>query len=124
MSAMTTQTKLTLEQFWALLEGETAYELVDGQAIPKVSPKEFHSALQGALYRLIFDWRKGKGRVYPEWAVTLKRNGVPWVPTPDVTYISYEAPTPKPETQRSLSCTLRFSDWDYLSGADIEGIWD
>ncbi len=87
---MTKGTKLTLEQFWALPEGETAYELVDGQAIPKMSPKEFHSALQGALYRLIFDWRQGLGRVYPEWAVALQRNGALWVPTPDVTYVSYE----------------------------------
>ena len=87
---MTAKTFLTLEEFWALPEGETAYELVDGQAIPKMSPKEFHSALQGALYRLIFDWRRGQGRVYPEWAVALQRNGVPWVPTPDVTYVSYE----------------------------------
>ena len=87
---MIKETKLTLEQFWALPKGETAYELVDGQAIPKMSPKEFHSALQGALYRLIFDWRQGKGRVYPEWAVALQRRGAPWVPTPDVTYVSYE----------------------------------
>lgn len=43
---MTIKTKLTLEQFWALPEGETAYELVDGQAIPKMSPKYFQSSLQ------------------------------------------------------------------------------
>ena len=36
---MTTKTDLTLEEFWALPEGETAFELVDGKAIPKVSPK-------------------------------------------------------------------------------------
>lgn len=35
--------ELTLEEFWSLPEGETAYELVDGKAIPKVSPKYFHS---------------------------------------------------------------------------------
>lgn len=40
---MTAKTFLTLEEFWALPEGETAYELVDGQATPKVSPKFFHS---------------------------------------------------------------------------------
>ncbi len=83
-------TKLSVEEFWALPEGETTYELVDGQAIPKVSPKCFHSFLQGALYRLIYAWCKGIGRVGPEWAVTLKRNGVSWVPAPDLTYVSYE----------------------------------
>ncbi len=87
---MTTGTKLTLDEFWALPEGETAYELVDGEAVSKVSPKYFHSFLQGALYRLIYAWSKGKGRVAPEWAVTLERHDVPWVPAPDVTYVSYE----------------------------------
>ncbi len=87
---MTTKTEFTLEEFWALPEGETAYELVDGKAIPKVSPKYFHSTLQGAFDRLIHSWCRGKGRVAPEWAVTLKRNGRDWVPAPDVTYVSYE----------------------------------
>ncbi len=58
---MTAKVFLTLEEFWALPSGETAYELVDGQAIPKVSPKYFHSSLQGAFYTLIRDWCKGFG---------------------------------------------------------------
>lgn len=87
---MTTKTGLTLEQFWALPERETAYELVDGQAIPKVSPKYFHSSLQEAFLVLIRTWCKGKGRVKPEWAITLKREGKDWVPTPDLIYISYD----------------------------------
>ena len=56
---MTTKTELTLEEFWALPEGETAYELVDGQAIPKVSPKYFHSSLQRVFDRLISAWCHG-----------------------------------------------------------------
>ena len=87
---MITGTKLTLEEFWALPEGETACELVDGQAIPKVSPKYFHSSLQRAFDRLISAWCKGKGRIRPEWAVTLKRQEVDWVPTPDLIYVSYK----------------------------------
>jgi Uma2 family endonuclease len=87
---MNTKAQLTLEEFWALPEGETAYELVDGKAIPKVSPKSFHSFLQGALDRLIHAWCRGKGRVGPEWSVALKRNGKDWVPTPDLTYVSYD----------------------------------
>ena len=86
---MITTTNLTVDEFWALPEGETNYELVDGIAIAKVSPKSFHSFLQFALCTLIKPWCKGRGRVGPEWAVSLKRNGKDWVPTPDVTYVSY-----------------------------------
>ncbi len=86
---MITKTNLTLDEFWTLPEGETAYELVDGRAIPKVSPKYFHSSLQRAIDRLISAWCKNKGRIRPEWAVSLKRNGKDWVPAPDLTYVSY-----------------------------------
>lgn len=83
-------TKLTLEEFLALPEGDVNYELVEGQAVPKVSPKYFHSTLQTALLLLIRAWCKGKGRVGAEWAILLKRQGKDWAPLPDVTYISYE----------------------------------
>ncbi|HCF30443.1 MAG TPA: Uma2 family endonuclease [Cyanobacteria bacterium UBA11049] len=83
-------TKLTLQEFLALPEGDITYEFVDGQAIPKVSPKFFHSTLQAALIILIRAWCKGKGRICPEWAVILERQGQPWVPIPDLTYISDE----------------------------------
>ena len=85
-----TETKLTLEEFLNLPEDDVNYEFVDGQAIPKVSPKFFHSTLQAALLVLIRLWCKGKGRVGTEWAVILKRQGKDWVPVPDLTYISYE----------------------------------
>ena len=88
--AMITKTNLTLDEFWALPKGETAYELVDGRAIPKVSPKEFHSTLTFALTTLLTRWAKGRGRVRLEWALTLKRNGIDWSPVPEVTYVSYE----------------------------------
>lgn len=87
---MITKTNLTLEEFWALPPGETACEFVDGRAIPKVSPKYFQSSLQRAFDRLISAWCKGKGRIRPEWAVSLERKGIPWVPVPDLTYVSYE----------------------------------
>jgi Uma2 family endonuclease len=83
-------TKLTLEEFLALPDGDVYYELVDGEAVPKVSPKFFHSSLQFALCRVIRAWCKGRGRVLPEWAVLLKRQGKDWAPVPDLTYISYE----------------------------------
>jgi Uma2 family endonuclease len=83
-------TKLTLEEFLALPDGDIYYEFVDGEAIPKVSPKYFHSTLQFALCRLIGVWCKSRGRVLPEWAILLKRLGKDWAPVPDLTYISYE----------------------------------
>jgi Uma2 family endonuclease len=83
-------TKLTLAEFLALPDGDVYYEFVDGQAVPKVSPKFFHSTLQFALCRVIRGWCKGRGRVLPEWAILLKRLGKDWAPVPDLTYISYE----------------------------------
>lgn len=85
-----TGTQLTLEEFLALPDGDIYYEFVDGQAIPKVSPKYFHSTLQAAFLILIRAWCKGKGRVGSEWAILLKRQGKDWAPIPDLTYISYE----------------------------------
>lgn len=83
-------TKLTLEEFLALPEGDVNYEFVDGYTVPKVSPKFFHSTLQIALGLLLRTWCRGKGRVVPEWAILLKRKGEDWAPVPDLTYISYE----------------------------------
>ncbi|HLO51948.1 MAG TPA: Uma2 family endonuclease [Kamptonema sp.] len=82
--------KLTLEDFLALPQGDVNYEFIDGQAVPKVSPKYFHSSLQFALLVLIRAWSRGRGRVLPEWALILNRNGQDWAPVPDITYISYE----------------------------------
>jgi Uma2 family endonuclease len=79
---------LTLAEFLALPESDTAYELIDGQAIPKMSPKFFHSNAQKNLLFLLDPWSQGRGRVVPEWAVTLKRNGKDWVPVPDLLYVS------------------------------------
>ncbi len=36
---VTSTTKLTIAEFFALPEGDRPYELVDGQAIPKMSPR-------------------------------------------------------------------------------------
>lgn len=80
---------LTLEEFFALPEGDITYELVDGEARPKMSPKRFHSRLTGALFTLLIQWCQNRGEVGIEWAITLKRNGRDWVPIPDLLYISY-----------------------------------
>ncbi|HEY9299612.1 MAG TPA: Uma2 family endonuclease [Phormidium sp.] len=85
-----TQYRLTLKEFFAMPEYDITYELVEGEAIPKMSPKRFHSAVQKALLRLIEEWCRETGEVYPEWAIALKRQGEDWVPVPDLTYVSYQ----------------------------------
>lgn len=87
---VTSTNRLTIQEFLELPEGESPYELVNGQAIPKMSPKSFHSAVQAALIILLQSYFQDKGRIYPEWAIKLKRNEVDWVPVPDLTYISFD----------------------------------
>lgn len=89
---MSTKTELTEQEFWALPEPDEGgyYELVNGQAVQKVSPQYFHSSLQAALLLLIRDRVQGKGRIRPEWSVRLELRGKRWIPCPDLTYISYE----------------------------------
>ncbi|BAY98138.1 hypothetical protein NIES37_20860 [Tolypothrix tenuis PCC 7101] len=84
--------QLTLQEFLNLPpgEGDVTYELVDGQAIPKMSPKKFHSKLTRAFLNLIEELSQGKGEVCPELAIALTRHGKDWVPTPDLLYISNE----------------------------------
>jgi len=84
--------QLTLQEFLNLPlgEGDITYELVDGQAIPKMSPKFFHAKLTRVLLYLIEECCEGRGEVCPEWAIALTRRGRDWVPTPDILYISYE----------------------------------
>lgn len=85
-----TTRKLSLEEFLALPEGDVTYELVEGQVVPKMSPKRFHAGIQKALLILIDIWSQKRGHLYPEWAVILKRNHQDWVPVPDLTYVSYD----------------------------------
>ena len=85
---------LTLEEFLALTESDTIYELFDGEAIPKfkndeMSPKFSYSSITGALFLLLSAWAEEKGRVVIEWAIKLTRDRQDWVPVPDLTYVSY-----------------------------------
>jgi Uma2 family endonuclease len=82
--------KLILEEFLALPEGDVTYELVEGQVVPKMSPKRFHAGVQKALLILMDACFQSRGHLYPEWAVILKRNNQDWVPVPDLTYVSYD----------------------------------
>jgi Uma2 family endonuclease len=83
------QSQLTLEQFLNLPETDITYELVDGVAEPKMSPKRFHSRVTGTIYILLTPWAQNRGEVGIEWAVTLKRQGRDWIPVPDLLYVSY-----------------------------------
>ncbi|MBP0000670.1 MAG: Uma2 family endonuclease [Cyanobacteria bacterium SID2] len=87
---VTTTPHLTLEDFLALPQDDIAYELVDGRAIPKMSPKFRHSHTQKRLLLLLDAWAIERGFVQPEWGVTLKRNGTDWVPVPDLLYVSFD----------------------------------
>ncbi len=85
-----TAQQMTLAEFLASSESDQNYEFIDGQAVKKMSPKRFHAALQGVLYRYLGDLFEGKGYVYPEWGIVLTRNDQDWCPVPDLTYISIE----------------------------------
>lgn len=85
---MEVKAKLTLEEFFALPEGDITYELVDGEAKPKIIPKRFHSRLTVTLFLLLNQWNQDRGEVGIEWAIALKRKGKDWAPIPDVLYIS------------------------------------
>ncbi len=97
--------QLTLQEFLNLPtgEGDITYELVDGQAIPKMSPKKFHSKLTRALLNLIEQCCEGEGEVCPELAVTLTRRGRDWMPIPDILYISNERLPPDWDQEGSCS---------------------
>lgn len=79
---------LTLEAFLSLPEGDVAYELVNGVAIPKMAPQRFHSRTQKALLFILEAWGRDRGEVGIEWSVTLKRQGIDWAPVPDLLYVS------------------------------------
>jgi Uma2 family endonuclease len=82
--------KMTLEQFLKLPENDESYELFDGEAIKKPSPKFFHSSLRIVFWAELSGWFNGIGQVSIEWSVILKRRGIDWVPVPDLLYVSYD----------------------------------
>ncbi len=84
--------KLTLSEFLEMPESSDRTELINGEIVPKVSPKYKHSTLQLRLLLGLNQWCESNkaGRVRPEWAVVLQRQEQDWVPVPDLTYVSYE----------------------------------
>lgn len=66
-------TRTTLAAFLTSPQVNGRYEFMDGQVIPKVAPKRFHSKPQRALLRLLEDWGDPQGEIGVEWAVQLNR---------------------------------------------------
>ncbi len=62
---MTAKTFLTIEEFWALPEAEITYELIDGQAIPKVLPLFFHSSNKSRFTAA--DWSFSTAKIRQLW---------------------------------------------------------
>lgn len=86
----TPKTRITLKDFLASPASGTRCELIDGEIVPKVAPKRFHSKTQRALLRILEEWGDAKGEIGVEWAVHLLRNGQDWVPVPDVSFVYSE----------------------------------
>jgi Uma2 family endonuclease len=63
-----TKTRMTLEEFLALPEEEPALEFEDGVVTQKVSPTNWHSALQAILVILIEEYARPRklARAFPE----------------------------------------------------------
>ena len=81
---------LTLEEFLKLPDIDESYELVEGEAIKKMSPKFFHSRLTASFWSELSSWANNSGQVAIEWSVILKRRGKDWVPVPDLLYVSHD----------------------------------
>jgi Uma2 family endonuclease len=80
---------MTLETFLRLPESDESYELINGKAVKKMSPKFFHSSLTTTFWVELSGWCDGIGRIRVEWSVVLKRKSKDWVPVPDLLYVSY-----------------------------------
>ena len=92
MATLSTKS-LTLSEFLGLPVEDTTYELIEGEAVPKMLPKRFHSRVTLTLSFLLEAWNQTlehKGEVGIEWAITLKRKGKDWCPVPDLLYMSHE----------------------------------
>ena len=80
--------KLTKAEFWEIADAaDVTYELIDGVAVAKMSPKYFHARATGKLYVILTDWAVNFGRVGIEWAINLTDN---YSPVPDLLYISFD----------------------------------
>jgi Uma2 family endonuclease len=80
--------KLTKAEFWTIADAaDITYELIDGIAVAKMSPKYFHVKSRTCLVRILDRWSDGRGRLGIEWAIDLTDN---FTPVPDLIYISFD----------------------------------
>jgi Uma2 family endonuclease len=87
MANITTK-KLTKAEFWALADAaDITYELIDGIALPKMSPKYFHARSARRILNILEAWAKNRGRAEMEWAFDLSED---CTPVPDLIYISFD----------------------------------
>lgn len=82
------KTKLAKSEFWQLADAsiDITYELLQGEAVPKMSPKYFHSRATGKIFAILDTWCQDQGRVGIEWAFDLDDENTP---VPDLLYVSY-----------------------------------
>ena len=84
----TTTKKLTKAEFWALADAsDLTYELIDGIAVAKMSPKYFHARSARRILNILEEWAKDRGRTEMEWAFDLSDN---YTPVPDLIYVSFD----------------------------------
>jgi Uma2 family endonuclease len=84
----TTTKKLNKAEFWALADAsDLTYELIDGIAVPKMSPKYFHARSARRILNILQEWSKDRGRAEMEWAFDLNDN---YTPVPDLIYVSFD----------------------------------
>jgi Uma2 family endonuclease len=80
--------KLTKTEFWALADAsDLTYELIDGIAVAKMSPKYFHAKSTLAFVNILDQWSDKRGRLGVEWAFDLNENSTP---VPDLIYVSFD----------------------------------
>ena len=84
----TTTKKLTKAEFWQLADAsDLTYELIDGIAVAKMSPKYFHAKSTLAFVKILDLWSDKRGRLGIEWAFDLSEN---FTPVPDLIYVSFD----------------------------------
>ena len=71
--------------------------------------------MQKALLVLLEQWCQQLGRVDPEWGVILQRQAKDWVPTPELTYISYERLSPDWMLDEACPVASRISNRNHLT---------
>lgn len=80
--------KLTKAEFWALVDAaDITYELIDGIAVPKMSPKYFHARSARKILNILTEWAENRGRAEMEWALDLSKD---FTPVPDLIYVSFD----------------------------------